>query len=427
MIGLAGGCHVLHHFHLAKCGGTTLNRWLDLQCHDLRTGDPTGKQATLRWGEGWAFKSPELVAFALSLHDVVHSHAPICSRDKRKPFLFTLLREPRERLLSQIADWSRLGDHDTIGLDAEVQEGIAACRTASLRELLTRFGRGALQRYWDNYMTRALAACREGENAFWVADPESLQAAALAVLDQEFDFVGLTEEFEVSRRALCAVAGLPPAETSIEVLNISRPEPRPIPDDCIDLMHELTHVDDAIYRQARCIFDQRHRSFAAAYDAATFERNNAARLLAPLEPFMRDGAACHSVRGPIYGSGFHGRDAARTQECAVWMGPAPSSVIYVPVSAQGQIEILLWVRGYAEPTQRDSLRFLLNTAETPHRFEPAEGCHDLIVVGPMYSRRPFVRLDVFVERTVATGQPDGPGHDPRLRGISFDGYGWRPR
>ena len=192
------------------------------------------------------------------------------------------------------------------------------------------------------------------------------------------------------------------------------------------LLHNLTRVDDILYGYARCLFDQRHRTSGLSYDAATFELNHASGLLRELRGFEHSGATRYSVRDPIVGSGFHGRDGSQHTDCAVWTGPEPATTIYMPVPACTNISLLVWIRGFVTADQRQHLCVTVNNEPLSHRFEPADGYADLLVVD-FESTRDFARLDIQLDATHSSGEPGSVWHDPRKRGLAFDSYGWRIR
>ena len=117
-------------------------------------------------------------------------------------------------------------------------------------------------------MTRALAAGRIGNPIGARTTSDRLGEVALQSLEKDYDLIGLTDEMDLSRNALCAMVGLPPAR-SIPTLNASYPDL----DLCglDDVLHRLTCVDRVIYDRARQLFDQRHRQIAESYDTDVFE------------------------------------------------------------------------------------------------------------------------------------------------------------
>lgn len=428
VIALKDGYRKLYHFHINKCGGTALNGWLDMQAADHRTPDPaqlkdlvTGSNGrhVLDIVEGWS---------AFAWFDVVHGHGPLRAHAPPGTFAFTVLRDPVQRLISQVHDWRRLNPDHYPHETPEMRATLIACRSMPLGRLLATFGHVAEGSVFDNIITRRLAACRMGPLAERIPDATLLLRTAIEVLEDDFDFVGLTEEMELSRNALCALAGLPPAESELGRSNVTRTDRTATAEEleAAPQLEAVTRLDRQLYDHARTLFDWRHREAGLGYGAAEFEALHAARLLGTLEPVERDGASCHSVRGPVFGSGFHGRDSARLPQCAIWTGPSPRTVLYVPVPVGRRIDLLLWIRGYANPDQRGQLRVFLDGCAAAHHFEAVRGCADLLVVRNQASCRPFQRLELELDETVPGGTPGTETHDPRLRGLSFDAYGWRP-
>ena len=189
-------------------------------------------------------------------------------------------------------------------------------------------------------------------------------------------------------------------------------------------IEDFTGCDAILYESARRLFSKRYRGLGEAYSNASFEQFHAAGLLAQLRGVHDNGATRHSIKAPFYGSGFHGRDGANTDNTAVWTGPQTRATLYIPVPAFMNLSLLLWVRGYTTAAQRESLRVSVNGIPTPHRFEPAEGYADLLVAD-ILSETSFARLDIELDETCTTGEPGDPIHDSRKRGVSFDAYGWR--
>ena len=422
----------IYFYHLKKCGGSTLNHWLDTLTSDNRTDDPT-------WNGSWLLGDPVTesstarasrdAARARSMFywaDVIHTHAALRAYAPPATLCMTMLRDPVDRLVSQVSDWRRLGEKD-VALELQ---SIAACvqdsRQLSLREFLLRHAFGdSGRRYLHNYMTRALAAGRIGRLVLGVDDPERLLEVAMQSLEQDYDFVGITEHYDLSLNALSALAGLP-ATRPVEKINASR---NPGDDSAeiaglTDLLDDLTRTDRVLYDHACSLFQRRHRKDGETYDSAMFETRYAEKLLSELRGRHSDGATRYSVHGPIIGSGFYGRDGAGLDDCAVWTGPGRITTLYIPTPLNTQVSVLLWIRGFVTPGQREQLRIRIDRKPLPHRFETIDGHADLLVAETL-TNRPFVRLDLEFDLTEGFGEPGSGIHDPRKRGLAFDAYGWR--
>jgi hypothetical protein len=430
---LTGQYRRIFHFHLKKCGGSTFNHWLDTLTSDERAFDGVA------WNGFSVIDSrsdatdavyetiiPSLAKSIFHWSDVVHTHGPLRIYVPENTFCLTILRDPVQRLVSQVWDWRRLTDSDTINTPGRVRACVQDSRRLSLRDFLEKHGRSGGRRYLDNHMTRALANSRIGNLIDAMVDADRLCEVALQGLEKDYDLVGLTEHMELSRNALCSMVGLPPAR-KIPTINATRAPGQSDPElrDAREILKSLTCVDRVIYDRARQLFDQRHRQVAASYDIAAFEAHHASRLLAEARGSAYEGATRYSVRAPIVGSGFQGRDGSGLASCAVWSGPETRLTLYIPTPPNIRLSLLVWIRGYVESRQRDQIRVSVNGRPATHYFGVADDYADVLAIDT-YSTRDFMRLEIDLDETLEAGDPGSEFYDARERGFAFDSYGWRP-
>jgi hypothetical protein len=228
------------------------------------------------------------------------------------------------------------------------------------------------------------------------------------------------------RSALCCMVGLPPAR-QIPTINAT---PGASHGDrelraARDILKSLTRVDRVIYDRARQLFDQRHRKVAESYETNDFEACHAGRMLAEARGFGWEGATRYSVRTPIVGSGFHGRDGSGMASCAVWTGPETRTTLYMPTPPDMPLSLLVWIRGYVDARQRDQLRVRVDGRPVPHYFGIADEYADVLTIDTQ-STRNFIRLEIDLDETLESGDPGTELYDSRERGFAFDSYGWRP-
>ncbi len=412
----------IFHYHLKKCAGTTMNSWLDTLGPAARTCNPAWRD-----GGGHAyhfpdpFRQPAIRYGRAVFHwsDVVHDHAPIRAYAPPGTFCFTMLRDPVRRLVSQFTDWRRLRAEDLAVHDEEAGRAILDTQSLTLAEFLGKHGNGVVRPLVDNYLTRALAASRQGERVMELADAGRLLDDALHVLHTDFDFVGLAEQFDLSRNVLCAMLGLPPCGPA-SVLNRSRVEADPALHLSAEDEWRFTRHDRILYDAALRLFEARHRALGEAYETETFERLHAEALLSRLRATYLAGAAKYAVSDAFYGSGLHQRDGGFAGRHAVWTISGRRAAIYVPVPAGMPLSLLLWVRGYAAADQRVALRVWVDGREVMPSFESADRYEEVIVI-PYLPISNFARLELEVPHCQMACQDDA-----RPRGISFDAYGWRP-
>ena len=420
----------LYHFHLHKCGGTTLNGWLDGHACDRRLW----KELTLQ--EAWRALSagipksghPEAYGswarMAFRAADIVHTHRFLLPFAPGGTFRMTVLREPVARLVSSINDRRGLRPHDVVGKKSGFGRVMLDAGRMPLADYLATYGDSPWRRHFDNPMTRWLALWRSSTRSRPSIDAAELLPVALTCLE-EFDFVGLTEELDLTRNAIASRLGFVPVgpfprlnvKGSQDLLESEGAGVAP-------LLARLTRHDAVLYERARQLFGERHRDEALAYTDGVFEERHAAAVTGLMRGTFEGGAMRHRVGEPLLGRGFYPRDGPGLPECAVWSGPDPMLVLYMPVLPGEALSILLWIRGYASIEQRARLRVWLDGEPVTHRFEPASGYAEVMVCDHR-TRREFVRLEVDVGETVTSGQPGSSLFDPRRRGLAFDAYGWR--
>jgi hypothetical protein len=430
---LTGQYRRIFHYHLKKCGGSTFNRWLDTLTFDARTHE-------LAAGKGFSVVDskadetgmmrdmviPSLAKAVFHWSDVVHSHGPLRMYAPEDTFCLTMLRDPVQRVISQFLDFRRLRKADAAKSPPEVRACIEDSHHLSLRDFLEKHGQGGGRRYLDNYMTKALVAGRIGNVIEDTSDPDRLCEAALVSLERDYDLVGLTEHLDLSRNAMCSMVGLPPAR-QVPTVNATRSV---LQNDmelrgARDILRRLTHVDRVVYDRARQLFDRRHRQAAESYGIDVFEDRYAANLLAEARGSASNGATRYSVRAPIMGSGYHGRDGSGLTSCAVWTGPDTRMTLYMATPPNMQLSLLVWIRGYVDARQREQLRVRVDGRSVPHYFGVADDYADVLTIDT-HSTRDFIRLEIDLEETLESGDPGTELHDARERGFAFDSYGWRP-
>ncbi len=416
---------VFHH-HLRKCGGTSVNWWLSQYAGAARTLDDSVQASVSRaWWGGEAGLQDAIANFeglgrrAFAGADLFGAHLPLERTAPPGTFVFTVLREPRRRLVSQVADFRRLGEHDLAGILPAHACVIRDARVSALKNHLESHGRAFLA--YDNYITRQLASSVLGLEAVREKESAVLFAAARQALQSHFAFIGIAEYPLATLNRLADLLGFAPEQhppqlnpaTSSALLEEMAP--------AAQILDELTHHDRQLYDFALEQFEAQHRAPGEAYGRAQFERDHAGSATAALTPQRRGGDRVFSVRDPLIGSGFHGRDGRGTAICRVWSGPSPASLLYMPVPENARLTVKLWLHGYAHPRQREALKLRIDGHLVPHRFQPEAGCAELLLADVQTSRS-FVALEIDIGAAASDAQM--PQGDARHRGFSFGAYGW---
>ena len=190
----------IYFYHLKKTGGSSFKQWLDTLTFDDRT-------CKAKWIGSWLMERKHsdqnvaqtdhdtaLLQRVFRWSDVIHSHTPLRRYAPEGTFCLTILRDPVQRLLSQIADWRRHNPTTTNRMSAPFRDMITDTNELTLRDHLEYHGRNNGSWMLDNFMTRALAAGRIGREALLRRNADTLLDVALSVLENDYDLIGLTEE-----------------------------------------------------------------------------------------------------------------------------------------------------------------------------------------------------------------------------------------
>ncbi|MFK4808583.1 hypothetical protein ACI3KW_00075 [Devosia sp. ZW T5_3] len=414
----ANGYQKAYHFHLKKCGGTSLNAWLDWHvANDQRWVEPVVDPRTPERQH-----LDDLVnSAAFYVSPIVGTHRTLWKGLPPSTFRFTIIRKPRDRLLSQIADWRREANAGHVTGNIE-EVAIDKASKMSLRDFLEEFKATDAVGFIDNHQVRALASPTTA-GVFSSRDAGALLQNAIDNVVAEYFLVGIAERMVETRAVIASRLGVVPDDVAGGMRNVtgrSNISAEEI-DDASDILDELTRYDDELYAFCSRRFDDLYRD-EASYSEATFEALHAEQAVSRLRPYLSDSSIIMDVNDVLIGSGFHGRDSAETGKCRVWSGPAARTVLYMPCPPAVDLSVKLWIHGYSKERQRAQMRFYVDDEPAPHVFESKDGWRDIAII-PACTKRPFLKLSFELDETVGA-HPDAPNGDFRNRGVSFDRYGW---
>jgi hypothetical protein len=427
----------VYHYHLRRCGGGSLNEWLMRQVDDSRVLDKMSEDAMLKSfvpDGGEMSAAVEAGPFAAWLRALSQCGTVLCTQVPMRElmheegvFCATVLRQPLDRLASQVADMRAVKPHDYGILPAHTRVIVEDAKNLNLREFLEKHAHsGYGQRCLDNYLVRAVAAARLGYAAFAVDDAASVLDVAMESLERDFHVVGLRERLQETQTAIAFRLGLAP-DSSRPWLNVTRSGTTLQAElqAAAELLAPLVRHDLALYQRAAQLFSERHEAEAAEYHSRVFEDRFAEQAVQKLKPTLLGADLAFSVRMPLIGGGFHGRDAGGTDQCRVWSGPQTRTVLYMPVPAGQKLTVKLWIHGYASIRQRDLLKVMIDGETVEHRFEISELGHLEVIAADVETTRSFLCVAVELHQTLTSDESGESGFDSRQRGFSFDHYGWR--
>lgn len=401
--------HCVYHLHLAKTAGTTINKWLDEFFHvcdaqpsDLSMyyrdeqvySDVIGKGNRNKADNLSLLKQTDLTRW----FTLLHTHQSVLAVIPDRFFVFTFLRNPVERVLSQYRDHARLQPHDYQNLEQSMREVIIAATKRSFRSVHAHLHENRFfRRVYEDHMCRMLInhlVSRDEADQMRSSDRARL---AIEVLHERFDFIGITEKFDQSICLLSQCLKFPPP------VSLGRLNPTKIADDHpedVDIAANLSVGDQLLYDEGLKIFSDQRKKWGPCYTVENFEREHAEESLVKVQPSFSCKEAIFDMNAGFFGQGFHYRDAPGTDECARWMGPTREGTFFVrhpfplQLRAKGgsrSVRIRLYIKGWVDHALRDTLQIFVDERQTEWHLGSFSGC-DCIVTFEVKPTTAFFKI-----------------------------------
>jgi len=247
-------------------------------------------------------------------------------RGEERPFVFTVLREPRARLISQYLHWRRTDDASLAGVDNLTREAYLSARELPLGEFLNKNNPFVIE-HFRNYQTRLLAGFA---TCLKRSDDEILETALANMAD--YDLVGTTSQCDQVLAAVAEAYGWA-SPGPLQAVNVA-PTRTPL------------HHDDATEAAI---------AEYTALDAAVWQRLHAAPAPAPQrelscyhevhhgcqESLLGDGLTRFDMRQQLDGSGWHVREGESSN--VRWTGPGRRSVLRLDVPRSRHLSVSIQV------------------------------------------------------------------------------------
>lgn len=184
---------ILHH-HIPKTAGTSFNALLDAHFPQNEIM-PKGWIQKRKSELGPTVQSEEIFREGFETFRLIHVHANMLKEKPEHWLAVTFLRDPVERVVSQIADWAGLADDDLASLGEENQEIKKRARTWNPEQILDENNQVS-SRHLINGMCKSLLAGWYSLKELNKKSTDALAEEALDVLCDNISFFGFVENLK---------------------------------------------------------------------------------------------------------------------------------------------------------------------------------------------------------------------------------------
>lgn len=449
------------HLHLHKTGGTSLNRWLDTLVPavrarpaerrlDIESGDPLAASLIGDRARQWASTRMHLQAAcppaacphtcpppqpmrqfvlfsergrdARAYWDVIHDHCPAVVKPDPSAYHVVVLRDPLDRFLSFVRDWRRLTESDLSVLPpAALALRRAALDSGADGVVRCAVETGLLASFMQCTSLAAAAIYGLPDDVLADCGPDPF-ALATRALDSLFQLVGVAERLDDVARCIARDVGVCPLDSlGRSNQGVADPDRDTLSAGSRAILEDAFAIDRELHRRAAAMLQAR---LEPGYCEAEFEARHLERRLERLTPRFTAGRREFSLNDAIVGCGFHGREAADTDQVTVWTGPGTRTVLYLPVPADERLLVSLDIGGVIQPAVGASLHIRVDGRIRDFQRLACSGGIERIVV-PVRTNRPFCKLELLVDRTLTPAEAGWGGIDGRRLGIALRGYGYQ--
>ncbi len=425
----------IFHLHVPKSGGTALNVWLDLNVHAERAR-PSGFMSPQ--ADHWFFdqeggkqlerRPPPLKRRAqesIRRFDVMHGHVDITPWLTENAYVFTVLRDPAARSLSQFRDFRRLAAHDYTNKTDEAVAVHEACRTLPFHQIVARYGQSRFFRStFEDGQCRILTQSSVKFPVFNSMSPEQRAAAARAAIEQRCARVGFQEHMEDLLNQIAFDFGWAPLRRL--AMRNSTEESGGSESEADQAAAESLTKGDQILTAWAVGYSRQRAANDPPYGVAEFERNAVATRVRVLSPAEIGTEQVFDMNMPVIGWGFSGRDAPGTPECCSWIGPDGHAALYFPVPGPDMhVVIRLYIKGWVNENLRKTTSFLIDGNLVCPTSEERPGVREVLCF-PATTRATWMKIEIRNSRTMTDTEAGRPSEDPRPKLFNLWQYSFQP-
>ncbi len=425
----------IYHFHIPKTAGTTVNGWLDGCVHTDRARPADfANRWQLEWlGEETLFAEQDFLSvdykdrlaamkhYGVTWFDVLHGHISHLDVLPENRFVFTILRDPVARTISQYKDYRRLKASD-YGHKFQAARKVHDCaRQQDLPSFLQASNNNPFFRaVFEDGMCRFILQDQYSFEQFNALDVDERAGAASQFLEDHIDLVGVTEDLPNVMKELALRLGqvapnsLPHSNQTQSLSSL---------DEKIGtyICEELCPADVQLYAKVRQDWGARDSTLAAQLpcDSPQFRKQ-----LSKLSPITIGKEKVFDMNMPLIGQGFHSRDSAGETSCCRWMGPGNEATLYFPAPSDRPLVVRFFVAGWSDAELLKDLKIKIDGTLVEWSIEDRNNVfHALVVTTPKQSPNCEVLLP-FRKVTFALQTLHQTQEDPRKRGFNLWRYSY---
>jgi hypothetical protein len=393
--------------HVPKAAGTTVGsavaRWF-LDEHVMPTPGPSTIPAH---HPKLALAAYRYRLFGVGMHlDFDHVEgirAALPANDR--PFAFTLLREPRARLISQYLQWRRTPDRDLEAMPKMSRVAFLAARRLDLGPFL-RSGLPAIERHFRDYQTGVLA----GATVASTATPQQILERAIANA-AALDLIGTTSNVDLTLHALASAFGKLSSSPAPFLKAAPEMPPPLLDDDAEAAIADFIALDMRLWQAVRA--GTLVRSVDPPCRFVSVNRQLVTSLLGT-------GRTVHTMDMPLDGSGWHVREGK--PPFARWTGPGRNSVIRLPAPCAKRLSVELQIVSELDPRVAEGLKLTLDSKPTLGPLVRGQRDGSSVLRGEfMLETPPQATCDLGLEVPLTLSHNDvlGDVGDARQKGIAI--------